>query len=93
MAASPQFKIFTRQNEYIASFKHVEDAIQFIAVRAAGTTIRFGHKRKDTLWEVGIDDADGVDIAAEIVHHRLAEMHRAGYRAAYGTDPPAEQLP
>lgn len=45
MAASPRFKVFTAEKEYIGSTKYVEDAAALVAVQGPGATIRDGHSK------------------------------------------------
>ena len=58
MAGSPDWKIYTREGEYIASAKYPEDAAAIVAMRGEGTTIRYGHNKRDIVWTEG-QGADG----------------------------------
>lgn len=59
MAGTPQFKIFSAGNEYVASIKYLEDAAAFVSIQGEGATVRNGHAKKDTLWTEGVDGNAG----------------------------------
>lgn len=48
MAASPQFKVF-HEDQYIAAFKHLLDAAQFISLED-GREVRLGHSARGLIW-------------------------------------------
>jgi hypothetical protein len=76
MAASPQFKVYTGEQEYVAAFRYLEDAALFVAVRGTGATVRRGHALKDVLWREGAEAfpaSESYDRAAGIMQQRLAE--------------------
>lgn len=87
MAATPKYKVFTADNEYVASFKHLEDAAQFVAFRGSGSTVRLGHSIK--LWTEGSEEFsadESFDNAAEIMRRRERERHIAGLKKAGWSD-------
>ena len=49
MGASPKFKVFNHDGEYIAAFKSLNDAAQFIALED-GREVRLGHSSRNLLW-------------------------------------------
>lgn len=54
MAVSPVWKVY-RDGEYVASFKHVDDAVSFAEQCGDGTKVSYNHKRP--CWVVGLDSA------------------------------------
>lgn len=48
MAASPRWKVYSKEGEYLASFKHPEDAAVLLEMRGYGTTLRDGHTK--VIW-------------------------------------------
>lgn len=75
MAASPRWKVYMADGEYIASTKRIETAAVIVAgVGAFGMTIRDGHRL--VVWTEGKDGKaaqshDAVDQAARRVHERI----------------------
>ncbi len=68
MASSPRLKAYSPDGEYIASFKHEEDAAMFVGAR--GGTIRLGHSSKDIIWcekRARFSASDSYDRAAEVM--------------------------
>lgn len=66
MGASPRFKIFTAEKEYIGSTKYVEDAAAIVALNGPGSTIRDGHSK--VVWtesDPRIPNSPGDGFAAE----------------------------
>ena len=73
MAASPRYKIYSSDNEYIASVKYVTDAAVLVGVHCGGT-VRDGHLKRDTVWHEGAERfyaSDSYDGAAEIILQRI----------------------
>ena len=52
MAASPKYKFFNANGEYIASLKHPEDAAVLLSVHGIGASVRCGHSKSDTILVV-----------------------------------------
>ncbi len=73
MGASPRFKIFTADNEYIGSTKYVEDAAAVVALNGPGSTIRDGHSKR--VWVEGPagdgSAAESYDAVAIVVDGRV----------------------
>lgn len=72
MAGSPSFKVYNRDNKYIAACKHVEDAVALCFVNGDGTSIKYEHGKK--VWVEGenpIASNEGYDAVASIIHTRL----------------------
>ena len=54
MAATPQWKVYSPQGEYVAACKHLEDAAALVALYGSGASISEGHGKK--LWTEGQED-------------------------------------
>lgn len=88
--ATPIFKVYSREGEYLASCKYPEDAAAVVSVRGDGATIRYGHRTADVVWTEGpAGDGDGgnsYDTVAQVIQERLdaraAEQRAAGLRSA-----------
>ncbi len=69
MAASHSFKVYDSNNLYIASFKCIADAANFVNIFAVGGTVRWGHAKKHICWtadpDTSYDSYDEISIAAE----------------------------
>lgn len=79
MAASPRWKVYSEDGEYLASTHYVEDAAMIVSGRAGGT-IRDGHAKKDIMWEEGTEDQpanESYDFVATVVHERVQERRNA----------------
>lgn len=58
MAASPSWKVYSKDGEYLASFKYPEHAAALVAALGVdGSTIRWGHVL--TVWTEGVDGHAG----------------------------------
>jgi hypothetical protein len=71
MAASPQFKVYSADGQYVASCKYAEDAGAVVA-NYMGGTVRFGHRR--VVWREGREEdtaANSYDAVAQTIHARL----------------------
>lgn len=89
MAGSPDLKVYTADNEYVACFKHYEDAAAFVAFRGRGATVRYGHNKKFTLWTEGAEAfpaGESFDRAAALMNRRRFLQSAEGYIRAYGQD-------
>jgi len=78
MAGSPNLKVYAGR-EYVASCKHIEDAVVIAAVRGEGTTIRYGHGKAAILWTEGAEGqsaSESYDHATAVVVSRM-EAHFA----------------
>jgi hypothetical protein len=71
MGHSPQWKIYTRDNEYVASTKNTEGASLLAGYYGNGTTIRFDHRK--VVWTEGTDGnaADSYDKMNEVIMGRV----------------------
>lgn len=54
MGASPKFKVFNHDGEYIAAFKSLHDAAQFISLED-GREVRLGHSSRNMIWRNASD--------------------------------------
>lgn len=68
MAATPRWKVYNRDGEYIAACKYPEDAAVLVAVQGDGATIRLGHRV--VVFEQGADGDAGesYDQVAALCH-------------------------
>ena len=84
LGATPQYKVFSAENEYVASIKYPSDAAAFVSILGEGATVRNGHAKKDVLWTEGItgNAFDSYDHAAEVMQLAI-ENQRAEYRRQY----------
>lgn len=76
MASAPKYKVFTPENEYIASFKYPGDAAVLVSAIGNGTTIRNGHAKRDTVWSEGSEQqpaGESYDFVAETIFQRENE--------------------
>jgi hypothetical protein len=74
MAASPRWKVYSKDREYVAATKYVEDAAAILALRGEGTEIRDGHLAKWAVFVQGqetVDAGDSADGVREIVAKRV----------------------
>ena len=77
MAATPQFKVFNAEGEYVASVKYFEDAACLMSFYGEGASVRAGHGKKETLWTEGRESfsaGESYDDAAEVMASRLADL-------------------
>jgi len=73
MAASPKYKIYNNDNEYIASVKHIEDAAILVSANGNGATIRIGHAKRDIVWLEGQEKmpaSESYDFVGETISDR-----------------------
>ena len=84
MGATPQYKVFSAGNEYVASIKYPADAAAFVSIQGEGATVRNGHAKKNIIWTEGKDGHafDSYDHAAEVMQLAI-ENQRAEYRRQY----------
>jgi hypothetical protein len=83
MAASPRWKVYTYDGEYVASCTHPLYAAMIVAgIGHAGTTIRDGHQKRKTVFTDGAVLADGSIADAAESYDRVAEMCDANARFA-----------
>lgn len=90
MAGAPNLKVYTSDNEYVASFNYYEDAAMFAGFRGNGSTVRFGHQKSWVLWTEGAEEfpaGESLDRAAEIMRQRLREKYRLAYIKVHGREP------
>lgn len=72
MGASPQWKVYTTEGEYVASTKHTEGASLLMSLYGNGATIRFDHRK--IVWTEGLDGnaCQSYDYTAMIINRKLA---------------------
>lgn len=93
--SSPIFKVYSNSGEYVGCCKYASDAGWLAAVNGDGSTIRYGHSKRDTLWTEGIEEttaSQSFDRVAEIIHSRLDALlvayaeKNARKRVLHGSD-------
>jgi hypothetical protein len=72
MAATPRYKVYNSEGEYVAACKYLEDAAAVCGMYPEGATIRDGHAVKDILY-TNRGDSDSYD---EVRDKALAEQER-----------------
>lgn len=75
MAASPRWKVYSRQGEYLAAVKYPEDAAALVSCLSDGATIRDGHPARRTVWTEGAEDqpaGESFDHVAHTIADRVA---------------------
>lgn len=88
MAASPPYKVYNPQGDYIASCKHAEDAACLAGLNGNGSKIKY--ERAFILWTEGSEEipaGESYDRAAKIMHARLEAQQRTSYGKAYESVP------
>jgi hypothetical protein len=91
MAGSPYLKLFNPQGEYVACFKHLEDAAALVSIYGDGAEIRDGHNKRNTIWREGSEDfsaGESCDRAADVMLDRMiarAEAARTRHAERYPT--------
>ena len=55
MAGSPNWKIFDDKGKYQAACKEPEAAACLMNFYGDGSTIRYGHQKRDIAWTEGVD--------------------------------------
>lgn len=76
MAASPRFKVYTPDGEYIAACKYSEDAAMLASLGyGKGATIRDGHTKRSIVWTEGVDGdgSESYDLVAAHITTKLSE--------------------
>lgn len=76
MGASPKWKVYSNENEYLAAVRYPEHAAMIVAgIGENGTTIRFGHDKRLAAWtESQEHDSAGesYDGVADTLYRRLS---------------------
>ena len=68
MAATPRWKVYSHNGEYLASFKYPEDAAVLIGSKGYGTTLRDGHTRIVWTEGPGFEAGESYDTVAQVAH-------------------------
>lgn len=69
MAATPRYKIYNADGEYVAACKYIEESAMLVGLLGDGTTIRDGHEKKYIVWHEGKQDqsaAESYDYVAQV---------------------------
>lgn len=85
MAGSPKLKLYNPQGEYVASFKHGEDAAALASIYGTGTTIRDGHTF--VVWREGHEEfgaGESYDRVASVILGRLEARYAAARERYHG---------
>ena len=75
MAASPPYKVFNPQGEYVASCKYGEDAAAVVSCYGDGAKIRHRDRMGRVLWHEGAESfpaAESYDMVAATIAKRHA---------------------
>ena len=59
MSNVPSWKVYTPDGKYVAACKYPEDAAAVVASYGDGASIRWLHRKKDTVWTEGTDGSAG----------------------------------
>ena len=73
MAASPRFKIYNNDNQYIGCMHDISDCVLAIADRK-GCSIRQGHAKKNIIWHEGHESqpsSESFDFVIDLCNKRL----------------------
>lgn len=75
MSGTPKLKFFTPAGEYEASCKHPTSAAALCALYGAGSEVRWGHSKSNTLYTEGEDGeaAESYDRVAETIINRAPD--------------------
>lgn len=76
MAATPEYKVYNAQKEYVAACKYALDAAILVSNYNDGATIRHGHSLKGIVWTEGAEDqpaGESYDHVADVIHARITE--------------------
>lgn len=79
MAASPEWKIYSSDGEYMAATKYAEDAAVLVGAMGEGATVRCSHSKKHIVWTEGnetISASESFDECAEICRDRRDRIDR-----------------
>lgn len=81
MAASPEWKVFDAKGKYQAACKEPEAAACLMNFYGDGSTIRYGHQKRDIAWTEGVDGHafESFDAVAQACHRKV-EAIREAYR-------------
>jgi len=85
-SGTPKFKVFDGDGVYQASCKELEACAALVALYGEGSTIRWGHAKRDTLFTQGVDGDAGesydlvVMHCADVLDRRLEATIRARKR-------------
>ncbi len=82
MAGSPNWKIFDDKGKYQAACKEPEAAACLMNFYGDGSTIRYGHQKRDIAWTEGVD-GHAFESYDEVAERCLALVARI--REAYRT--------
>jgi hypothetical protein len=84
MAASPAWKVYNPEGEYIGCTKHASDAAALVVLRGEGGTVKHGHNL--VVWREGFEEfsaGESYDQASEVMHNRLQECQIKNYAKNY----------
>lgn len=74
MAATPQFKVYNPNGEYVAACKHPEDAAAIVALYGGGKIYSHGHSKRSLVYTDGVDGVAGesYDAVAAFIYAKQA---------------------
>lgn len=77
MAGTPYLKVYTPGKKYVAACKHASDAAALASLHGPGSTVRYGHRVKDTVWTEGeeeVEAGESYDRAAATIIGRVCDL-------------------
>ncbi len=79
MAGSPNWKIFDDKGKYQAACKEPEAAACLMNFYGDGSTIRYGHQKRDIAWTEGVDGHafESFDEVADRCRALIERIHEA----------------
>lgn len=80
MGASPKWKVYREDNEYVASCHYPQDAAALVGNWGPGATIRLGHTKRNVVWTEGAEEIpahESFDRVADIVWERERYLQNA----------------
>ncbi len=80
MAGSPNWKVYDDKGKYQAACKEPEAAACLMNLYGNGSTIRYGHQKRDIAWTEGVD-GHAFESFDEVAEHCAALVIRI--REAY----------
>ena len=81
MANSPRFKVYDADNNYIGCTKGADEAVALARYKGVGSTVRDGHNRSATVYDVGREAFTNEHAAAADIYVVIDKRHKAHARA------------
>ena len=84
MAASPRFKVYTPEGEYVASCHYASDAGAIVNLYGDGATIRDGHRKANVVWTEGSEEQPAGESYDFVVETVMVRLGYTAYRVTVG---------